>query len=373
MASILGIIFSNIHNKEVFEITQVRTIASAPIGGRYRLIDFTLSNLVNHGVNHIGLVTKSNFQSLMDHIGSGKEWDLARKTGGLVILPPYGINEDTIYNTRLEALKRIISFINSAKEEYVILTDCYHVCNVDFSDLLDFHIQKNADITCVYRTQKVANDSYYLPANAFVLAPNKRVLSMDVVENVNEEANVSVDMWILKRELLLSLVLDAMNFNSHSFNKDILKQNVNNLKIYGYKFSGYFGNISSLQSYYDVNMQLLKKEVRQELFEVKGRSIYTKVRDSAPTLYCENAKITNSLIADGCIIDGNVENSILFRGVKVGKGSVIKNSILNQDTDVSEKTSLEYVVTDKNVKIYNKKEIKGSASHLIYVKKDASI
>lgn len=291
----------------------------------------------------------------------------------MVILPPYGINEDTIYNTRLEALKRIISFISSAKEEYVILTDCYHVCNIDFSDLMEFHIQKNADITCVYRTQKATTDSYYQPANAFTLAPNKRVLSINTVENLNEEANVSVDIWVLKRELLVSLVLDAMNFNSHSFSKDILKQNVNNLKIFGYKFAGFFGNISSLQSYYDVNMQLLKKEIRQELFEVKGRSIYTKVRDSAPTLYCENAEIVNSLIADGCVIDGTVENSILFRGVKVGKGAVVKNAILNQDTDVFENTKLEYVVTDKNVKIHNKKEIKGSASHLIYVKKDASI
>ena len=134
-------------------------------------------------------------------------------------------------------MKRIISFINNAKEEYVILTDCYHVCNFDFSDLIDFHIQKNADITCVYRTQKITNDSYYFPANTFVLAPNKRVVSIDIVDTVNEEANVSADIWVLKRELLVSLVLDAMNFNSQSFSKDILRQNVNNLKKYGYKFS----------------------------------------------------------------------------------------------------------------------------------------
>ena len=368
---VLGLIFSNIHNKENFEVTSVRTIASCPIGGRYRLIDFALSNMVNAGISHVGVVTKNNYQSLMDHVGSGKEWDLARKKGGLVILPPL-TDGGTVYNTRLEAIKNQFSFINDSKEEYVILTDCYSVNNINLKAALDFHIEKNADITCIYHEHEV-NINEFVPAKVFTLDEDSRVIKMEMKPNIKGRKKASLDIWIMKRELLVNIVKEANTTNYSSFNRDILQRNLRNLKIYGFEHTGYYGNISNLNSYFHVNMDLLSRDVRRELFYVEGRSIYTKVRDSAPTKYTNNACIKNSIIADGCIIEGTVENSVIFRGARISKGCSVTNSILMQDTIVNEGIKLDYVITDKNVTIANKKELIGDKDNLIYVNKGGKL
>ncbi len=364
---VLGLIFSNIHDSEIFEVTECRTIASCPIGGRYRLIDFPLSNMTNAGIHSIGVVTKNNYQSLMDHIGSGKEWDLARKKGGLTILPPYGVS-DKVYSTRLEAIKGITSYITFQKVDYVVLTDCYNVCNIDYKKAIDYHIEKNADITCLYHMHTIKDESAY--NKVFTLNDDGRITKMDFSCTEEGVKKASIDTWIMKKSLLLDLIKEAINTNARSFNRDVLNRNLNNYKIYGYEYDGYFGSIHDLKSYYKVNMDLLKKEVRGELFFEPGHAIYTKVRDSAPTKFEEQNCIKNSLIADGCTIEGTIENSIIFRGAKIGKGCVIRNSILMQDTSVSEGTVLDYVITDKNVSIMNKKEIKGSIDDLVYIKKD---
>ena len=366
--NVLGLIFSSTNKNEQFELAQKRTIASVPVYGRYRLIDFSLSNMVNSNIFHVGIVTKSNYQSLMDHVGNGREWDLSRKNGGLVILPPYGVSVD-FFNSRLEALKSIITFINHAPEEYVLLTDCYHVCNMDYNAIIDNHIKTGADITCVYREQ-VINDSTYKPVKTFNIDENDRIIDLIIDSNHREIAKVSLDIWVMKKELLQELVIDSIVHNLNSFNSDILKANLNNLKIFGYNFTGYFRDINSIKTYFDLNMELLNKDVRSELFNKEQFPIYTKVRDSSPTKYGMNAKVSNSIIADGCVIDGVIENSIIFRGVKIAPGSVIKNSILMQDTDIRDNCEINYVITDKNVKVINQKEITGSINEPIYIKKN---
>lgn len=365
---ILGLIFSNIHNSEVFEVTEHRTIASTPVGGRYRLIDFSLSNMTNAGINSVGIVTKNNYQSLMDHLGSGKEWDLARKRGGLVILPPYGVS-DKVYSTRLEAIKGFTSFINFSNADYVVLTDCYHVCNINFKDALKFHLSNEADITCIYHKHVVSNEEFS-ESKIFTIDDNNKITKMAFGLKPDGISNVSIDTWIMKKSLLLDLIKEAINTNAKSFNRDILHRNLNNYKMLAYEHKGYFGSIYDLNSYFKVNMDLLNKGIRGEIFFAPTRPIYTKVRDSAPTKYVSGNKVVNSLIADGCEIEGEVYNSIIFRGSRVGKGCVVKNCILMQDTIVSDNTALEYIITDKNVKIINKKEIKGNINDLVYVKKD---
>ncbi|MDD3192144.1 MAG: glucose-1-phosphate adenylyltransferase subunit GlgD [Bacilli bacterium] len=367
----LGLIFSNIRDKEIFEVTRERTIASTPIGGRYRLIDFALSNMVNNGISHIGVVTKNNYQSLMDHVGSGKDWDLARKRGGLVILPPYGISQN-VYNSRLEALKSIKQFISKANEEYVVLTDCYYVCNLDYKPIFKQHFATNADITCVYRKKNVTADDY-MPINVFEVDSDNTITAMNIHQEFIGEANVSADTWIMKRELLVHLVEQAIEHNWKSFNRDILRENLHRLKIGGYRFNGYFGSLSSMDSYYQINMDLKEEAIRNEIFYQKGRSIYTKVRDSAPTKYGFHAKVVNSIIADGCTIDGYVENSVLFRGTHVAQGATVKNSILMQSTQVKENAVLDYVVTDKNVKIVEVNELVGQKDKVIYIRKDGVV
>ncbi len=369
----LGLIFSNIHNKEIFEVTISRTIASAPIGGRYRLIDFALSSMVNAGVTSVGVITKNNYQSLMDHVGSGKEWDLDRKKGGLCILPPNSTSfEESNFRTRLEAVRSNRSFIAHSKAKYVILTDCYQVWNVDYSEVLKSHIESGADITCVYRKAQKGDD-YFLPTTSFELDSNNRVTKMTFIQKKNQEFNESVDTWVMERTLLLKLIDESLQTNYRSFNRDIISRNLNNLKVYGYEFSGYFGNIYNLQTYLKVNMDLLNKDVRDELFNKENHAIYTKVRDSAPTLYKEGCVVENSLVADGCIIEGEVHNSIIFRGSRIKKGCKVYNSVLMQDTVVGENIKLDNVITDKNVQIISKKEMIGDKDHPIYVKKNGVI
>lgn len=367
----LGLIFSNIHDQENFDITRERTIASIPVGGRYRLIDFALSSMVNNNIRRIGVVTKNNYQSLMDHVGSGKDWDLARKRGGLTILPPYGTTND-FYNSRLEALKSIIRFIDFTNEEYVVLTDCYHVCNIDYKPVFLQHLSTGADITCMYRPQQVKKDDFK-PVNVFTLDENKRIIEMNAYHDFTGTANRSIDTWIMKRELLSCLVHDAIKKQYRSFNRDILGENLKTLKIYGYNFTNYFSSISSMRSYYELNMDLLNPQIREELFNQKGRSIYTKVRDSAPTKYGEHALVSNSLIADGCCIDGIVENSVLFRGTTIKKGVEVKNSIIMQGTQIGENAKLNYIIADKNVTITDGVTLHASSKNPLYIKKGETI
>lgn len=369
--STLGLIFSSTHSKEDFEITKTRSIASVPVGGRYRLVDFALSNMVNDNISHVGIVTKSNYQSLMDHVGSGKEWDLARKNSGLTILPPFGTSVD-MFATRLEALKSIISFIKRAPEEYVILTDCYYVCNMDFEPIFRQHFATNADITCVYRRHNVV-DGDYTPVKVLTVNENKRIVTMKTCDEFRGNANVSLDIWIMKKDLLEKLVLNAIDNNLSSFNVDILQKNLDNYKICGYEFSGYVKEVGSLKTYFDLNMDLLNKDIRDELFNQPNRSIYTKVRDSAPTKYMNNAKVKHSLIGDGCTIDGIVQNSIIFRGVTISQGCVVKNSIIMQGCSISENAKIDYSIIDKNVHISKNKNIVGTYENLIYIKKNEVI
>lgn len=353
--SAVGVIFSNIHDNNIPELSRIRTTASIPFGGRYRLIDFALSNMVNFGITTVGIITKNNYQSLMDHLGSGKDWDLARKSGGIIMLPPYGANENKLYNTRLEALKGIRGFLTKRNEDHVVLTDCDGVVRFNFNDMLNYHIQKQADITLAYHNQQITENPNFFTVKTDT---DGRIYDIQLCPPVSQSpAEVYINIMVIGRQFLINLIDDAVTHNQKSFSKDILVKNVKSLNIYGYNFKGYYGGIDNLQMYYAHNMDLLNKDIRNELFG--ERDIFTKVRDSAPSKYGENAVIKNSLISDGCVVEGTVENSILFRGVKVGKGSVIKNSIIMQDAFIAENVSLNCVITDKNVIIKDRRVLSG--------------
>ncbi|MBD5636741.1 MAG: glucose-1-phosphate adenylyltransferase subunit GlgD [Clostridia bacterium] len=353
--SAVGVIFSNIHDENIPELSRHRTMASIPYGGRYRLIDFALSNMVNSGIDTVGIVTKYNYQSLIDHLGSGKDWDLARKDGGIILLPPYSDETDAPYTSRLEALKGITGFLNHRNEEYVIISDCDAIAHIDLSKVLRYHEEKKADITMMYHEEAEKVDSSYF----ITIDPDQtgRVKTVKINPAYKGKANLYINVMIMPREFLLNTIADATMRGLTSFGKDILTKHVDTLKIYGYKFEGYYAGVNSLQKYYKHSMELLNKDTRDELFG--ARDIYTKVRDSAPSKYSQNAIVKNSLISDGCLIDGTVENCILFRGVKVGKGSVIKNSIVMQDSVIGENVELDCVITDKNVVIRDRRHLSG--------------
>lgn len=364
--SAIGVIFSNLHEENVPELVRRRTMASIPYGGRYRIIDFTLSNMVNSGITTVGLMTNNNYRSLIDHIGSGKDWDLARKDGGLILLPPFSEKHDKLYTTRLEALGSLTGFLHRRNEKYVVLTDCDGVAKINIADIIESHEKNNADITLVTHYGKVGTRSDFMLVQS---DENGRIKDISLKPHVQEgtKADIFINMMIINRQFLLNLVEDSVTHGFTSFESDILVKQLNSLKMYCYKFEGYYAGIDSVSAYYKHNMELLEKEVRDELFG--NRDIYTKVRDSAPSKYGENALVKNSLISDGCEIEGVVENSILFRGVKVGKGAVVRNSIIMQDNIIGQNTTLDCVITDKNVVMNDRKTLAGCATLPYYIPK----
>ncbi len=366
----LGLIFSNIHDDSLPELTGVRTVASIPFCGRYRLIDFVLSNMVNSGISRVGVITKRNFRSLMDHVGSGKEWDLARKNGGLILLPPFGEKDSTsLYGTRLEALKTVLGFIERQKEEYVVMCDSNSAYIQDFNEILSFHIEKGADVTMMYlsRNEKALRDNSVV----FNMDDDNRVTDIQVDPKKKGNHKVYADVLVLKRTTLIALVNDAISRGKRHFINDLLMGNLKRIKIYGFEHKGYFEEISSLNKFYQIHMDLLDPKVRNSLFGVW--EIYTKIKDSAPTKYGANAIVSNSLISDGCEIDGEVHNSVLFRGVKVARGAVLRNCIVMQDCIIGENATLKSIIADKRVVVKDRRELSGCETFPIYVPKDSII
>lgn len=367
--NVVGIIFSNMHDDALKDITNIRTFGSVPFGGRYRTIDFPLSNMVNSGVNKVGVITKSNYQSLMDHLGSGKAWDLSRKREGLFILPPFG-NGNSMYNNRIEALDGISHFLKNCKEEYVILADCDIVCNLDFKKVLDAHLDNNADITVVYKNSAMPADL----SGPVELELNGQGKVTDIVAGMNKEEKCcwSMGIYVMKKTYLQQKIGEAVSRNRNNFIRDILQRSALEDKIYGYKFDGYVGVLDSIQSYFKVNMDLMNLEVLRDLFNPM-RPIYTKVRDEMPTRYGLGSVVTNSIIADGCVIEGEVNNCVLFRGVHVGKGAKISNCIIMQDTVIGDNTILDYLVSDKDVIFNDGKVMMGVNSYPVYVSKGSVV
>ncbi len=368
--STLGLIFSNIHDNNVPELTAKRTVASIPFCGRYRLVDFALSNMVNSDITKVGIITKSNFQSLMDHIGSGKDWDLARHVGGLYILPPFGVTESSmLYSTRLEALKSVTGFLAKSHEEYVVMSDSDMVCAVDFKPIIAEHIAKGSDMTLVY--VKKNRNEVGGRENVFLELDDDKNVKEIVFDSQNEEVNVFTNMIVVSRTLLTSLLADALSHGATSFVKDVIASQLPYGRIRAYEHKGYYEEITSLQKYYDENLKFLEKSKREEVF--RKANVYTKVKDSTPTRYGENAVVNNSLVADGCKIEGEVYNSVIFRGVTVGRGAVVKNCILMQNTTVGEQVSMNCLITDKNVYIKDRRTLSGSENHPFYISKGTVI
>ena len=373
-----GIIFANIHDDNLPEMTTRRTIGSVPFGCRYRLIDFALSNMVNSNIGKVGVITHYNYQSLMDHIGTGKDWDLARRSGGIKLLPPYitaydHTSGDGLENSRLHSLKGILNFITRSTEEYAVLSDCDAICNINLDAVMDYHLKNEADITIVATKTMLRREDV---GKQVIIECNSDNIATDFLEqtsDLNGEKLVSTNIIILKRELLQSMVLEALSHNYRHIYKDSFKNYLDTKKIMIYEHKGYYATIKSIVDYYTTNMELLKPETREGLFNVAHRSIYTKVRNSTPTKYEDAAVVENSLIADGCIIEGTVKNSILFRGVKVGKGTVVENSIMLQDTYTGENVTLNCVITDKNVVIRDGRHLSGHETMPFYINKGAMI
>ena len=366
----LGVIFANTYDNLVPELVAERSMASIPFGGRYRLIDFTLSSMANAGIDNVSVIVRKNYHSLMDHLGAGREWDLTRKRGGLNIVPPFAERSVKLYSGRVDALDSILNWLEDQKERYVILSDSYIAMNFDFGKLVDAHVKSGADVTMVYNRAPIPegarSDNYTIRTDE-----NGRVTEILSNDYRMGEQNLAMNIYVIERESLIHLIHDASVRGLVYFERDILARNLKLLNVQSYEFEGYAARISDMKSYFDENMRLLEDGSMNALFG--PAPIYTKIRDDNPTRYLEGSSVKNSLLADGCVIEGTVENSVLFRGCKIKKGAVIKNCVLMQDTVVEPSANVEYVVTDKNVHITEDKRLAGTDTFPVFIAKNHSV
>lgn len=372
----LGIIFPNSYDGLVPELVTERLMASIPFASRYRVCDFVLSSMARAGISNVSMVVRQNYLSLMDHLGTGREWDLARKNGGLNIIPPFAQKQVKVYDGRVEALESIKGFLTSQNEKYVVMSDTNMIANLDYVDLLAKHKESGADITFVYRKMEIPEslkkatvhkDNLYYTLDV----EEDRVKRLYVNPKQDGVVNYSMNIYVIERELLIRLIEEAYVMGYICFERDVIAPQVDQLDIRGYCFDGYVAHIHDMKSYFEENMKLLEDENRKGLFG--PGPIWTKIRDDNPTRYIKGAKVSNIMAADGCVIEGEVENSILFRGVKVKKGAKVKNCVLMQDTVVDENANLEYVITDKDVKISKGKSLTGTDTFQVYVAKKQTV
>ena len=371
MGNVLGLVFANMHDGTLGDLTEKRTMGSVLFGGRYRLIDFPLSNMVNSGISQIGVITKSNYQSLLDHLGSAREWDLARKKGGLYIIPPFGNVDSKLYRGRIEALYGALGFIKKSLADHIIIADCDIITNMNFKPIVKQHVESGADITVVSHTGVYYSDDIK-KSTVLNVGDDGYVKSVLIQPDISGTCTTSLNIFVMSKEFLVDMIQDAIARGNVSFEKDILQAKCGELKIMTYEYSDYFSKITNLQSYFKANMELLNSENARKLYLPK-RPIYTKVSDNAPAKYDLDCSVKNSLVADGCIIEGEVENSILFRGVKIGKGAKVKNCILMQGTVVGDNAEINYLITDKNVTISDNHTLTSAPSYPMYVGKGASV
>lgn len=371
----LGIVFSYSEHENLRELTKIRTLASVPFGGKYRIIDFILSNYVNSGIHDISIITRNNFHSLIDHLGAGKEWDLTRKIGGLRILSPFstpGISDHTgNYLGTIDALFKCMHSIKRSRADYVILTGSNIVCSINYDDVLKSHIERNADITVVYTNPKegviIPNDAALIRMDAgervYELAYNKEDI-------VRQDTPMCLGMFVLRKSLMESLVADAIAYGRYDFYHDIIQRLCGNLNILGYEHKKIYFEVSSVSGYMKENMKLLDENIRKQIFE---KPVYTKVKDSVPAQYCIGSKVSNSIVSDGCKIEGTVINSILSRGVIIGKGAVVKNSIIMQNTEIMRNVTLNNAILDKDVIVRENRQLVGHETYPVVIEKKSII
>ncbi len=373
MRDTMGIIYTGDSNAGLSELTLKRSVAALPYGGRYRVIDFILSNMINSGIINVGLITQNNYHSLMDHLDSGKQWDLNRKSGGLFILPPYVSHDNTgWYRGEIDALHSNMSYIRRSPQKNVIISGSSMVCNLTFKDAMEFHRDTMADITVIYKEDKVAPKEELARHTLLRTDENNRIWDMEVKPTTPMSDKVSMEMYIMDKRLLEYLIEESIARGLYDLNKDILIKNIQKLRVMGYPYEGYLAKIDSINSYFKHNLELFDTNNFQELFHKSG-PIYTKVKDEVPAKYGEKAVSENSLVADGCIIEGYISNCVLFRGVKIGEGAIVKNSIILQNTEVGEKAVLENVILDKSVIIHKGRRLIGQESYPIVIRKKAVI
>ena len=374
--SAAGIIFSSLNNNTLSRLTTERTVAAIPFACRYRLVDFCLSNMVNANISNINIVANYSYRSLVEHIGSGKDWDLARREGGITMISPYQTayvaSSAQLFSTHLEALKSMKEYINEFKEDYVVLMDSDHALNIDLANVIKTHEQTGAEITFV--TQKVGKDYTSKTPRMMVSSIAGKITDIAMGSTYNEKnPELALNIFVMKTVHLRTIIEEADAYSLNSLTKMFLKNfKHSNYRVYCY--DGYVASVSSFLDYYKHSMTLAKsEEARNSLLWKKEFPIFTRVHNSAPTVHTDTAVVENSIIADECVIEGTVINSVIFRGVHVGKGTVIRDSVLFHGTYVEDNVELNCIVTDKDVHITRGVKLSGNENMPFYIQKGRKV
>ena len=364
-----GIIFAYDQRTELRELTERRTGASMPFGGRYRAVDFALSNLLNAGVTDVGLVLHGRYQSMLDHVGSGKVWDMSRKRGGLHLLPPFNYLHDwgvTPFRGKMEALAGVRDYLDEIRQDYVALMDGDLVVNLPLADIFEEHVKSGADVTVV-----CGNDSFATEDGTY-FEKNSEGRITEVLYNLHTPRGYrGLEVYILSTQLLKDLVDECAAKDQFSWRKE-LQTRKDSLYLRSYIWSGFAAQIRSVQEYYDRSMQLLNPAIRAELF-CPERPIRAKGADKSSTYLGPEGKCVNSLVAEGCRIEGTVENSILFPGVVVEAGAVVRNCVLFKETVVRRDAQLSYIIADKDVEVLSNRTLMGHATYPIVLAKGSKV
>ncbi|MCI6986806.1 MAG: glucose-1-phosphate adenylyltransferase subunit GlgD [Christensenellales bacterium] len=368
-----GLIYTGEANARLRELTFSRSVAAVPFGGRYRVIDFLLSDMVNTGISNVGLITQRNYHSLMDHLGSGKEWDLHRKRDGLFILPPFVTKDNTgMYRGTVDAIRSVLGYVRRSTQRYVILTGSHTLYNTTYDAMLRQHIETGAEITIMYNVEREFNRADQFDDLRLTMDETGRVTDLSLDPYFPTSSFRGCDAYIMEKERLEYLVEEAASHGEYDFMRDVLVKNVDKCRIYGWRYDGYVARLDSVSTFYKHNMELLDPAIRMDLFNPRT-PIYTKVKDEVPAKYTDTGRVRNSIVADGCIIEGEVENSVLFRGVHVCKGAVVRDSILMQACYVGESSTLSNVVMDKGVLILNGRNISGYKTYPVIIRKGTTV
>lgn len=370
MNGIHGIIFTYERRGNLQELVSFRSAASIPFGGRFRAVNFALSNLVNAGATDVGIILHGQYQSLLDYLGTGKEWDLSRKRGGLRLLPPFNYQGDwgsMPYRGHIEALAGVRSYLESIRQDYVVMMDGDLVANLPISEIFEEHIKSGADITAV-----CANDSFMTEDGTyFQVGEGGRVTEVFIAPHTPRGLR-GLGTYVVSKKLLLEVVDDCIAKDHHSWRGDVLQARKGELKIQTYIWKGYAAQIRSVQEYYDRSMQLLDPAIRTDLF-CPQRPIRAKNAALSSTYIGSGGKCVNSLVGDGCSIEGVVENSILFSDVTVEAGAVIRNCVIFKDSIIRKDAQLSYIIADKNVEILPGRTLMGHATYPIVLAKGSRV
>ena len=370
-----GIIFSEMYSDALNSFTQDRNMAAIPFGGRYRLVDFVLSNMVNSGILNVGVLVKQHYHSLMDHLSNSQEWDLNRKKGGLQLLPPFATEDAHTSGSRgkLDELRNALDYLETiSTTPYVLLADAYVLCNIDYRAALEDHIASGCDITMLATKENEVSQINF--ASVMKADAGHRVTSYALDCPAKPGDYASMGHMIISREFLINVIRDYTSRGIYDFLRDFIQHEFNRgrLSINLYQVDDVVLRIRSVEEYFRSSLSIVDGAVGTPLFR-GDRPIFTRVTDEVPCYYGTECEVSGCVIADGCMIEGKVENCVLSRGVKIGKGASLKNCVIMQGSVVGEGASLENVVVDKWVTITSGTQLKGLESNPVVIRKGVTV